>query len=462
MANPDVIVIGAGAAGIMASWRAASLGAKVWLIEKTPRIGTKILISGGGKCNVAHAGPLEDVIKAFRPNEARFIRPACYRFPNERIVEMLTSRGLEVYTRPDGRVFPVHQTAKDVVAILRTYLDEAKVQVHTETPVAEILHERGSITGIRTGEAYEAHQGFRKPIESHPGYGAKALLRDVMTVSESHARSVTNKTIICPRVILCTGGSSYPNSGTTGDGWPWVRALGHTVEWVHAALAPIYLPLNSNQSADRAGIALRDVVLKARSGGKEIARWRGDLLFTHQGVSGPTALGISRILAEKLPVQSVQLEVDLRPGVHPDEVGPGMLELGTQNPKKRVASYLDELLPERLVAPFLAEVGIPAEQIWASLDRKARNRLAASLKAWSLGDVRTIPLEKGEVVAGGVSLDEVDPQSMRSRKVQGLYLCGEVLDIAGPVGGYNLQSAFATGFLAGETAARDAGFGEPA
>src|SRR3954468_6782468 len=136
----DVIVVGGGAAGMIASWRAASLGAKVLLLEKNIRLGTKILISGGGKCNITHDGPLEDVLRAFRPNEARFIRPACYRFTNEQIVEMLTSRGLEVYTRPDGRIFPVHQTAKDVVAILESYVREAGVDVRLSTPVRRILH----------------------------------------------------------------------------------------------------------------------------------------------------------------------------------------------------------------------------------------------------------------------------------------------------------------------------------
>ncbi|MFI5384682.1 MAG: NAD(P)/FAD-dependent oxidoreductase [Fimbriimonadales bacterium] len=403
----DVLVVGAGAAGIIAAWRAASLGARVVLLEKTPRLGTKILISGGGKCNITHDGDLEDLLRAFRPNEARFIRPACYRFTNREVVEMLTSRGLEVYTRPDGRIFPVHQTAKDVVAILGGYLREAGVEVRLSTPVRRILHDGNKVTGVAT-DAGE---------------------------------------IACSRVILSVGGSSYPGSGTTGDGYPWVMELGHTVVKVRAALAPIYLHLG----VDRAGVALRDVLLKAKQG-KEIARWRGDLLFTHHGVSGPTVLGVSRVVAERLPSGPVTLEVDLAPDLPHEAVLVNLSSWTTENPRKSIASYAEIYVPQRLDS-FLDDLaGGPV----SGLSQKARNRIVERIKAWPLGPVRAVPLKKGEVVAGGVALDEVDPHSMRSLKCEGLYFCGEILDVAGPVGGYNLQAAFATGFVAGESAGSSA------
>lgn len=407
----DVIVIGAGAAGIVAAWRAASLGARTLLLEKTSRLGTKILISGGGKCNITHDGELEDVLRAFRPNEARFIRPACYRFTNREIVEMLTSRGLEVYTRPDGRIFPVHQTAKDVVAILRTYLEEAGVEIRLDTPVLGIEAESGRVTGVRTAEG---------PIP-------------------------------CRAAVLATGGCSYPSSGTTGDGWVWARSLGHTIVKVRAALAPMYMELDGMD--ERAGVALRDCVLKARQSGKEIARWRGDLLFTHRGVSGPTVLGISRVVAERWDQGKVALEADLRPDGTFETVSEHLKRWAVESPRKTVSSYVEEVVPKSLVDRLLADAGITPDTVGGSLPQKMRNRLVEALKGWKLGTVRTVPLEKGEVVAGGVSLEEVDPKSMRSLKVEGLFLCGEILDIAGPVGGYNLQAAFATGFVAGETAA---------
>jgi len=417
--NPDVIVVGAGAAGIFAAWRAATLGAKVVLLEKTVRIGTKILISGGGKCNITHAGTVEDVLKGFRPNEGRFIRPACYRFRNDQVVEMLTSRGLEVYTRPDGRIFPVDQTAKDVVRILHEYLDEAGVDIRFE----------------------------------HAVKGLEVVDSDTLSVRFS-VKSGEEQALQAKAVVVSVGGSSYPNSGTTGDGWQWARGLGHSIVKVRAALAPMYLQLDPEMATERAGIALRDCLLKARFNGKELARWQGDLLFTHQGVSGPTVLGISREVAERIQEGEVFLEVDLVPDRSFEVVTAEVLSTAAQHPKRLLASYVDTLVPSRLVESILDAASIALDLPGGRLDKKSRNRLVTVLKGWSLGPVRTVPLEKGEVVAGGISLDEVDPQTLRSKLTPNLFLCGEVLDIAGAVGGYNLQAAFATGFVAGESAAK--------
>jgi predicted flavoprotein YhiN len=443
---PDVIVVGAGAAGIIAAWRAAELGAKVTLVEKTNRIGTKILISGGGKCNITHDGPIEGVLKAFRPAEARFIRPACYRFRNDQIVEMLTSRGLEVYTRPDGRIFPVDRTAKDVVRILESYLEEVSVTVMLEAPVSGLIIEDGAVRGVRYRRAGEAPLVRRDEGEGYRAKTAKNLLRELDPVAPAEGEE---RELRADRVVLCCGGSSYPNSGTTGDGWPWMREAGHGVERLRAALAPIYLA----QVPDLAGVALRDCTLKARQG-KEFARWTADLLFTHQGISGPAALGLSRQVAEGLEKGEVSLEIDLQADLTPEQASEQLLAFTTRNPSRKVAAYVDDFAPERVVDQLLADAGIPLDTTGARLDKKARNRLAVALKAWSLGPVRHVPLEKGEVVAGGVSLDEVDPQTMASKKIEDLFLCGEILDLAGPVGGYNLQAAFATGFVAGESAAK--------
>lgn len=407
-------MVGAGAAGIIAAWRAASLGSKVALLEKTARIGTKILISGGGKCNITHDGPLEDLLRAFRPNEARFIRPACYRFTNDQIVEMLTSRGLTVYTRPDGRIFPVSQTAKDVVRILGEYLYESGVDFRLDCPATGVV--RDPETGLFTIQT-------------------------------------ANGSLQSANVIITVGGSSYPASGTTGDGWPWARALGHTVVKVKAALAPMYMEIVADKW-EKAGVPLRDIVLKARLSGKEISRWTGDLLFSHHGVTGPTVLAISREVAEKFGEGEIYLEVDLRPNESFEDVSQSVLAEIETNPRKRVSTFVDEHLPSRLVSEVMLAANTEMDCPFNKLDRKGRNRLVNVLKGWVIGRVRTVPLEKGEVVAGGISLDEVNPQTLESRLVPGLYFAGEVLDIAGPVGGYNLQAAFSTGYVAGESASR--------
>ncbi len=450
---PNVVVVGGGAAGIFAAWRAASLGAQVTLVEKTSRLGTKILISGGGKCNVAHAGEMGVLLRAFRPNEAGFIRPACYRLRNTQIVDMLTERGLQVYTRPDGRIFPVDQNAKDVVAILRGYLEEVGVRVLLDAPVEEVLASEGKIHGVRIGAPFEAKKGYREPVPEH-GYGAGHLLKTVMAEAGAGTRGSAGE-LACDRLVLAAGGSSYPNSGTTGDGWTWARALGHTIVKTRAALAPIYM---DPEPAQWSGVAIRDCTLRARQNNKEIAKWTGDFLFTHQGVSGPNALGISRIVAENLGGSPIVLEVDILPAKTFEDVTSDLMTYATSNPRRSISTLVAELVPERLVPAILSDAEIPSDLIGAKLDKKSRNRLANTLKAWAIGAVRTVPLEKGEVVAGGVSLQEVDNQTMASKLVKGLYLCGEMLDIAGPVGGYNLQAAFATGYVAGESAARDASY----
>lgn len=405
-----MVVVGAGAAGILAAYRAAQCGAKVLVLEKTVRIGTKILVSGGGKCNLTHDGPLEDVLKAFRPQEARFLRPSFYRYTNRDFIEWITGYGLEVYTRPDGRIFPVHQNAKDVVAILRQALDEAGVEIRFDTPVNGIKVEDGAVVAVRTPEG---------EIEA-------------------------------TQLVVSVGGSSFPNSGTTGDGWAWMRDLGHSIVPLRAALAPMYLEL---KEAPPSGVALRDVVLKVRAGGKERDRWRGDLLYTHQGISGPCALGVSRVVAEAMLEHDVHAWVDFCPDVKFEALLERWTSASHQSPHRKVQTELEEIMPERIARKVLADFQIDPESKLKDLDRKSRNRLVEGLKAWDLGAVRAVPLEKGEVVAGGVALDEVDPHTMQSRKVQGLYLCGEILDVAGPVGGYNLQAAWSTGFVAGESAA---------
>ncbi|MDX2064217.1 MAG: aminoacetone oxidase family FAD-binding enzyme [Fimbriimonadaceae bacterium] len=423
----DVAVIGGGAAGIIAAWRAAQLGVAVTLIEKTPRLGTKILISGGGKCNITHDGPLEEVLRAYRPAEARFIRPACYRFPNSRIVDMLTSRGLRVYTRPDGRIFPVDQTAKDVVRILESYLAEQRIHIQREAPVVGLATEPDGRFRIQIGPANLAHTGYR-------------VTQDARVVRE----------VVAKTVVLAAGGSSYPNCGTTGDAWPWAKSLGHTIAPIRAALAPMYLHILPER-VEWSGVALRDIVTVARIQGKEVGRWRGDLLFTHHGISGPCALGLSRDVVEAMLSHDVTIAVDLRPDVTFEAI---QTELQAANPKSLVATWLGSLVPDRLVDGLAHDAQIDPRTPFARLDRKSRNRLAETVKRWPLGQVRAVPLEKGEVVAGGISLDEVDPQTMQSRLIPNLFPCGEVLDIAGPVGGYNLLAAFSTGFVAGESAAK--------
>ena len=410
--TPEIIVIGGGAAGMLAARRAAEGGARVTLLEKNDRLGMKILISGGGKCNLTHAGPMEQVRAKFRPNEARFLKPSFYRSTNEDFLKILHDRGMATYVRPDGRIFPVEPAnAKDVVALLTGYVAEVGVSVKYGAAVTGLVAENGRMTGVEVG----------------------------------------GKVLKAERVIVCTGGSSYPATGTTGDGWKWLAALGHTLVPLRAALAPLYL---SDAEPEWSGVALRETTLRARSGpgGKEFMRWTGDLLFTHKGLSGPTALGVSREIAERPEGSAV--EADLSPTQTWEELSADLRRQAVENPRKTAASLAAPFVPARLLEPLLASAGVAGETRGAYLPAKSLNKLVTTIKGWPLGTVRHVPLERGEVVAGGVVLEEVDPQSMHSKVVEGLYLCGEILDIAGPVGGYNLQAAWSTGWVAGEAAAR--------
>lgn len=406
----DVLVIGGGAAGMIAAWRAASLGARTRLLEKNDRLGLKIHISGGGKCNITHGGEMEPLRRAFEPDEARFLHAAFRRFTNEDVLDLLRQRGVTVHTRADGRVFPDSGRADDVVDALAWHLREAGVSVQLKAPITRISAPEGVVEGaFAEGKSFPARA-----------------------------------------VIVCVGGSSYPKTGTTGEGYRWMRELGHTLVPLRSALAPMNL---ERARPEYSGVALRDCILRARAGGKEIARWRGDLLFTHHGVSGPCALGVSRDVALAMEKCAATLEADLLPDRTAESVSEELAQAHAAG-RRTVRSMVQPWIPDRLGDELLERAGIPAGTLLHQLPRKNRNRLADTLKRWELGAVKSVPLERGEVTAGGAALDEVDPQTMASRKIRGLYLAGEILDIAGPVGGYNLQAAFSTGFVAGEASAR--------
>lgn len=397
---------------MIAAWRAASLGARTRILEKNDRLGLKIHISGGGKCNITHGGEMEPVRRAFEANEARFLHAAFRRFTNEDVLDLLRQRGVTVHTRPDGRVFPDSGRADDVVDGLAWHLRETGVRIDFQAAVSALSTEDGRVNGAW----------------------------------------VNGKLFPAQAVILAVGGSSYPKTGTTGDGWRWLRELDQNLVPLRAALAPIYL--GEGVRPDYSGVALRDCVLRARLHGKELARWRNDLLFTHHGISGPTALGVSRAAALGMDQGPVTLDVDLLPDVKQEDLSAKLAEAHAAAGRRTIRTLVQPFLPERLIPELMERAGVDPTTPAHQLPKKNRNRLVETLKRWELGPIRAIPLEKGEVVAGGVSLDEVDPNTMHSRRLPGLYLCGEVLDLAGPVGGYNLQAAFSTGYVAGEAAAR--------
>jgi predicted Rossmann fold flavoprotein len=416
-----IVVVGAGAAGIIAAWKAAHSGAKVTLLEKKERIGFKILISGGGKCNITHDGDIPKLLGCFRRNEANFLRPAFHAFTNKDICGLIESLGVELIVREDGRVFPLSSSAKGVTAALESLLADVGVELRTLAAVSEIHRLEGEGWMVSVSPPKSADPSGNPPLR-----------------------------IVADAVILCTGGLSYPGTGSTGDGWKWLAEMGHSIVKPRAALAPIFLDVVPPRGW--AGVALRNVVLKSRQNSKEIARSRGDMLFTHRGVSGPAVLDISRVVAEMRQFGPIELFADLAPDNGYEKLKELTMEWIRQHPKRSLNDYVANFAPARVAGDILEKSDI-AGKCGAQITREQRNRLIERIKEYRIGTVQHVPLEKGEVTAGGVNLDEVNPRTMESRLLPGLYICGEILDIAGPVGGYNLQAAFSTGYVAGLSAA---------
>ena len=413
MSRHPLVVIGGGGGGLVAAARAASMGTRVVLLERNRRLGIKLRISGGGKCNITHAGPMESLLTAFRPPEARFLKHAFFRCTNRDVLRRIAEEGVPTFAREDGRVFPVSGRADDVVEALTAPLRRAGVDIRLESRVTSLAFEGESIAGA---------------------------VVDGNLVPSSH-------------IIVATGGVSYPKTGTTGDGFIWLASLGHTIIPLRPALAPMRIspPLPGSWR----GVALRNGRLSVFSGGTKVAGWNGDVLFTHEGLSGPATLEVSRTAAQGLEEGTVTVYYDFFPSKEFTELDADLQKEIRTTPSRMIATLLNAWLPNRIVSHLLHSMGIAPETRGYQLTREQRRAISRLLKSWEIGRVSQIDRERGEVTAGGVSLEEVDPRSMRSRKVRGLYLCGEVLDIAGSVGGYNLQAAFSTGFLAGESAARD-------
>ncbi len=407
----------------------SGLDCSITLLERNTHPGTKIRISGGGKCNVTHQGtPAELLQQGFlRINERRFLRNALFGFSSSDLLELLHSRGVETEVRPDGKVFPLSGDASSVAMAFEELLKESSVQLVTSCRVKSIERKEGKFHTAAEGATYTS---------------------DV--------------------VILATGGVSYSKTGTTGDGLAIARKTGHNVKVPSVALAPVFTI--KAPPFTLSGVALRSVALVATAGDHSVER-RGDLLFTHRGFSGPAALSLSRDIAELIRENGgALLFADLFPEHTPAELEKLLLNHATKHGAQMVRKFLQicpiapvkgafndaphGTIPTALVTFIIRHALIDIDVTWSGLHKEQRQSLLSVLKRFPLGSVREIPLDQGEVSAGGVDLSEVNPKTMQSRVVPGLFLCGEVLDYAGEIGGYNLQAAFSTGWMAGVNATK--------
>ncbi|MFC6653531.1 NAD(P)/FAD-dependent oxidoreductase [Paenibacillus rhizoplanae] len=417
MNSYDVIVIGGGPSGLMASVAAAGHGASVLLIDKGAKLGRKLGISGGGRCNVTNIKETSELI-AHIPGNGRFLYSSFDHFNNRDIIDFFEGLGIALKEEDNGRMFPVSDKAASVVSALVGKVRSLDVQIMTDSPVREVLYEEGAVRGIR--------------LESGQAFGAKA-------------------------VIIATGGKSVPQTGSTGDGYPWAAAAGHTI----TELFPTEVPILSREawikSGELQGLSLRDVTLSVwNQRGKKVISHRGDMIFTHFGLSGPIALRCSQFLRQvqqKSGTDNVEMSIDLFPDLSLQEAESMLQNKLDLEPKKAIRNSLKGLLPERLIPLLLAWCSLDGEITGHHLPKTGLGALAALVKRMPVQVHGTRSLAEAFVTGGGVALKEIDPKTMQSKLTAGLYFCGEILDIHGYTGGYNITAAFSTGYTAGKHAA---------
>jgi hypothetical protein len=435
-----VIVIGGGASGMLAAGRTAERSARVILLEKTGRLGQKILVSGKTRCNLTNNRPLEDFIDMYGPN-GRFLYSAFHLFFRDDLLNLLKHLGVKTKVERGGRIFPDSDDARDVVTALCRYLDSQGVDIRTGVRVTDILVENARITGVK--------------------------------YKTSDAASVF---LPADAVILATGGATWPATGSTGDGYAMASSLGHRIVPLRPALVPLIVEEISLAGAMQ-GVGLRNVRLTAfqcradeirdektptHDTGRGLSGKRpsppviesrlGEVMITHFGIGGPVTLLMSLSIVDALTRGPVSVAVDLKPALDRRQLQDRLQRDFDQYGKRGYHRILAGLLPRKMIEPFTDMTGIPADKPAHQITSGERDIIAGALKSLRFNIRAPLPMTSAIVTAGGVSLDEIDPRTMASRLIRGLYFCGEVMDIDADTGGYNLQAAFSTGFLAADHA----------
>ena len=409
----DVVVIGAGPAGLMAAGQAASRGAKVLLLEKMDTHGRKLAITGKGRCNLTNIASLADFISHFSP-DGRFLRQAFTQFFSDDLVSFFKDLGVDTVTERGGRVFPASEEARTIVQALTGWARSAGVEIKTRTAVKKLLVEGSAVTGVVTD---------------------------------------TGRSIRTGAVIIATGGASYPGTGSTGDGYQLAETAGHTISPVQPALVP--LQTAGPVAKTLQGLSLKNVKAHLVINNKRAVSAFGDLLFTHFGLSGPVILTLSRTAVSCLQEKKeVSVVIDLKPALDEKQLDTRLLRDLTAHGKRQYRSLLKGLLPSKLIGVCMEQTAIPAERTGHQLTAAERKTLRQWLKNFSFKVTGHRSFKEAVITAGGVAAKEIDPRTMASRKIPGLYFAGEVIDIDADTGGYNLQAAFSTGWLAGRSAAK--------
>jgi predicted Rossmann fold flavoprotein len=401
----DVVVIGAGAAGLLAATHAAERGRRTILLEKNRRPGVKILMSGGTRCNITHDTDNRGISEAFGP-PGRFLHSALAALTVQDTIDLFEGEGVATKVEETGKIFPVSNKAADVLNALLRRLERSGATLALGEPVID----------------------FRR-------------------TETEYALTTPLRVLNAARVIITSGGKSYPGSGTTGDGYGFAARFGHTIIPPRPALVPVTVA--AGWVAELRGITLPDVSVRILEEHKALATRRGSLLFAHFGLSGPVVLDVSGVVSGHPRPETLLLEIDILPGLREPELDEYLRTESVASGKKQLAGVLAAHVPRRLADRLLILAGLSADRKAAALSKGDRLRLAQVIKRLRLPITDTLGFQKAEVTAGGVALDEVDSRTMQSKRAPDLFIAGEVLDLDGPIGGYNFQAAFSTGWLAG-------------
>ncbi len=406
----QVIIIGGGAAGMMAAIAAARAGHKVRIYEKNEKLGKKVYITGKGRCNVTNACDTEELFQNVVHN-AKFLYSSFYAFTNTDVMELIEHYGCPLKTERGNRVFPVSDKSSDVIHALAVALRELDVEVELHEEVAKVLAEQGRVTGVRL----------------------KRSSRDVFADA----------------VIITTGGLSYPSTGSTGDGYRFAKELGHSI----TELSPALVPFEAEDDACKKlqGLSLRNIRAEIRKGKKVLYSEFGEMLFTHFGVSGPVLLSASSYVADRIKKEPLTLSIDLKPALGEEQLDARILRDFEEAKNKQFKNSLNQLLPAKLIPVIIERSGISPEKKVNEITREERSHLVQAVKDFRITLTGLRDYKEAIITQGGVSVKEVNPSTMESKKTAGLYFAGEVLDLDAVTGGFNLQIAWSTGYLAGSS-----------
>lgn len=412
MKNFDVIVVGAGPAGLLAAGRAAELGGKVLVLEKMRQEGRKLLITGKGRCNITNDAVIREFISHVYPN-GRFLQNAFSQFYSKDIIDLLKRYGVESTLERGGRYFPASNKSSDVLQALLQWAHEMKVEIHCGNRVEKLIVENNAIQGIQAN-------------------GQKFMGR---------------------KVILATGGKSYPATGSNGEGYELARRVGHSIQKVRPALVPLITAGGLAQKLQ--GLNLKNVKAAVWVNDKKLGEDFGEMIFTHFGLSGPIILTLSRIVVDELHKKSkVEISIDLKPALDEQKLDKRLIRDLNEYGKKKIGNIFRQWLPASMGPVFLELLGIDSEKECHQVSSKERKQIRFLLKNFRFNIADHGSFKEAIITAGGVSTEEISPKTMESKIISGLFFAGEMIDLDAETGGYNLQIAYSTGWVAGNSAVK--------